>query len=108
MFTEATLSLKEAATGLASLSVQRDCEFAFVGKVPTRLNQRIVPCRAASHIESALQTDGIVGIITTEALAAPKRASSIYSSRVARLVSRSGLITTPFPPARPSALITSG
>ena len=70
MFTEATLSLREAATGLASLSVQRDCEFAFVGKVPTRLNQRIVPCRAASHIEAALQTDGIVGIITTEALAA--------------------------------------
>ncbi|MEL6686861.1 MAG: DapH/DapD/GlmU-related protein [Pseudomonadota bacterium] len=68
MFTEATLTLSEAAKGLSSLSVQQDCDFAYVGKVPTRLNQRIVPCRATNHIESALKADGIAGIITTQDL----------------------------------------
>ena len=61
--------MTEAATGLSALTVKRDCDFAFVGKVPTRLNKRIVPCRAANHIDAALQTDGIVGIITVPALA---------------------------------------
>ena len=69
MFSEATLSLKEAAEGLNSLTVQRDCEFAFVGKVPTLLEKRVVPCRAAAHIEAALQTHGIAGIITVPSLA---------------------------------------
>lgn len=69
MFSGATLSLMEAASGLSSLTVRRDCHFAFVGKVPTLLDQRVVPCRAAAHIEAALGTDGIVGIITTNALA---------------------------------------
>lgn len=68
MFTNSTISLQEFA-GQMGLSVQRDCKFSFVGKAPTNLDRRIVPCSALKHINEALVTDGIAGIITTPELA---------------------------------------
>lgn len=67
MFTNNTISLRDAAVGL-DMAIIRDCTFAFVGRVPTKLNQRLVPCALQSHIEAALSESGIVGIITTAAL----------------------------------------
>lgn len=68
MFTHRKVSL----SGLAAahgLEIRRDCEFSFVGKVPTRLAGRIVPCTERRHLAEALGADGIVGIVTTPELA---------------------------------------
>lgn len=51
------------------LTVERGCAFSFVGKVPTRLERRVVPCARKDHIEEAVAENGIVGIIASEALA---------------------------------------
>lgn len=64
MFTGNTIGLKSAARSL-SMKVIRDCELSYVGKVPSNLPRRFVPCREASHIEQAKQNQGIVGILTT-------------------------------------------
>lgn len=50
------------------LFVRRECEFSYVGKVPTQLFGRIVPCTKPQHIEEAIAADGIVGIITLDDL----------------------------------------
>ncbi|WP_084683446.1 LbetaH domain-containing protein [Oceanicaulis alexandrii] len=68
MFTGSTLPMSHFANSI-DLKIIRDCEFAFVGKIPTRLNARIVPCQKQEHIQKAIATDGIVGIITTPDLA---------------------------------------
>jgi UDP-3-O-[3-hydroxymyristoyl] glucosamine N-acyltransferase LpxD len=51
------------------LNVERDCMFSYVGKIPTRLANRIVPCSNSLHIASAVAENGIVGIVTTKELA---------------------------------------
>ena len=51
------------------MTVIRDCRVAFVGKIPTLLDNRVVPCVSAAHIESCGKFEGVVGIITTAALA---------------------------------------
>lgn len=63
MFTGNTLSLKSVC-GRFGLSVYRNCDFSHVGKVPTRLVRRVVPCTLERHIEEAVSTTGITGIIT--------------------------------------------
>lgn len=68
MFSGATVSLKEFS-GKFGLTVRRDADCAFVGKVPTRLEQRVVPCERPIHIQEAIAENGISGIITTEELA---------------------------------------
>ncbi|WP_395392877.1 hypothetical protein WBP07_17280 [Novosphingobium sp. BL-8A] len=68
MFTGATLPLK-GFSGSFGLEVQRDCAVAFVGKVPTLLDQRVVPCGKPAHIREALAMGGISGVITTAELA---------------------------------------
>ena len=68
MFTGNTLPLRDYSEKFG-LTIQRDCNFSYMGKVPTRLAQRVVPCSKTQHIEEALATDGIVGIITLADLA---------------------------------------
>jgi UDP-3-O-[3-hydroxymyristoyl] glucosamine N-acyltransferase len=51
------------------LNIVRDTEFYNIGKVPTHAGPRIVPCAKPNHIEEALRTQDIVGIITTPSLA---------------------------------------
>lgn len=53
---------------VADIEVIRDCLFQYVGKIPTRLENRLVFCGTVSHIAEALRHDGIAGIITREEL----------------------------------------
>lgn len=68
MFTGNAINLGSVIQGL-DVDCRRDGEFCYVGKVPTNLPRRLVPASAQAHIEEALATDGVVGIITTEELA---------------------------------------
>lgn len=68
MFTGNTLSLDEISERFG-ITTLRDCRFAFVGKVPTRLNSRVVPCKKLEHINLAVSSEGVVGIVTTHQLA---------------------------------------
>lgn len=68
MFTGNTLPLRKFS-GNFGLETLRDCELAFVGKVPTRLHARIVPCQKPEHIEQAVSASGVVGIVTKHDLA---------------------------------------
>ncbi|MEP3225139.1 MAG: hypothetical protein ABJO01_04130 [Parasphingorhabdus sp.] len=67
MFTGNTLPLSQFSNQ-DGLTVIRDCNFSYVGKIPTLLEKRIVPCSEAHHIHSAITTAGICGIITTAEL----------------------------------------
>jgi UDP-3-O-[3-hydroxymyristoyl] glucosamine N-acyltransferase len=64
MFTGNTISLSELAQGSGVL-VLRDCELSYVGKIPSNLPRRFVPCAKPEHISSALAVPDIVGIATT-------------------------------------------
>lgn len=67
MFSGRTLHLKDVH-GKFGLTVRRNCEFSYVGKVLTRLDKRIVPCSKSYHIDEAIAAGGTTGIITTENL----------------------------------------
>lgn len=62
MFNGNLISISEAIEGRAAKLV-RDGRFAFVGKVPSRIEPRLVPCTRSSHIAEALAQDGISGLI---------------------------------------------
>ena len=48
------------------VDIVRNCEFAAIGKIPTRLNNRVVPLGGIQFIPQLLKhIDGIVGVITT-------------------------------------------
>ena len=66
MFTNRKISLRSLANGSNIIDVVRDCDLAYFGKIPTRLEHRVVPCNKPSHIEEAVATQGIVGIITSQ------------------------------------------
>lgn len=68
MFTGNTLPLN-GFSGKYGLEIWRDCNFAFVGKIPTRLKGRVVPCSTEDHISQAQNAAGVVGIVTTPELA---------------------------------------
>lgn len=51
------------------IKVIRDCEIAYVGKVPSRVSPRLVPCAKLEHIAEAISETGIAGIIATPELA---------------------------------------
>ncbi|MFT6607888.1 MAG: UDP-3-O-[3-hydroxymyristoyl] glucosamine N-acyltransferase [Halocynthiibacter sp.] len=68
MFTGRTLPMKDIS-GQFGLTVKRSCEFSYVGKLPTRLALRVVPCTRQQHIEQALTANGVAGIITFKELA---------------------------------------
>lgn len=68
MFTGHTLPFAEFS-GRFGLDVRRGCDFAYVGKVPTRLERRIVPCTRPQHLAQALEAEGIAGVIVGADLA---------------------------------------
>ena len=67
MFTGNTINLSSVIAGLDIICV-RDGEFSYVGKVPTNLPRRLVPASTSAHVASAINADGVAGIITTEEL----------------------------------------
>lgn len=71
MFTGKTLPLSTIlSSNPLDIKVQRDCNIAYVGKVPSKIEPRLVPCSTLEHIDEALTQTGIAGIITTPELAA--------------------------------------
>lgn len=68
MFTGNTLPLRDFR-GRFGMETIRDCDFAFAGKIPTRLPMRIVPCKKPEHISEAASSSGIVGVVTKRELA---------------------------------------
>ncbi len=66
MFTGQTLRLSSLeATTAFKFKVVRDCDISYVGKVPSRIEPRLVPCTTQEHIFDALTEPGIAGIVTT-------------------------------------------
>lgn len=63
------LYLLSSFADIAGIQVVRDCELAFVGKVPTALENRLVACRKRVHLNEAIQTSGIVGVLVPPDLA---------------------------------------
>ena len=68
MFTHNTIALVKF-DGKFDISVLRDCAMSTIGKIPSDLENRVVPCGTSSHITEAQQLIGISGIITTPELA---------------------------------------
>ena len=68
MFTARTLSLS-SLDGQFGLTVLRDCDFAYLGKIPTSLEKRLVPAASRLHIDNAVAETGVIGIVTTAELA---------------------------------------
>lgn len=70
MFTGRKILLSSLAeNGGLGIQVIRDCSFAFIGKVPSTVEPRLVPCSKPEHIREAIAASGIAGIITTPTLA---------------------------------------
>lgn len=67
MFTGNTLPLSKFSDRFG-LTVLRDCDFSYVGKIPTNLKRRVVSCANPRHFTEALSTEGVVGIITSHDL----------------------------------------
>ncbi|MBW4964144.1 hypothetical protein [Sulfitobacter sp. CW3] len=65
MFTNNTIDLASLAMG-EDFDVKRDCQLSYIGKIPSRLQRRFVPCREPHHISDAAKIPDIVGIATTE------------------------------------------
>lgn len=68
MFTERRISLSELV-GPLGIDVHRDAEIAYVGKIPTRLPNRLVPAGRQSHLNEALRESGITAYVVPEELA---------------------------------------
>jgi acyl-[acyl carrier protein]--UDP-N-acetylglucosamine O-acyltransferase len=68
MFTGEIFHLSEFIEKFGMVLV-RDCDFSYVGKVPTNLPRKLVPCGKMIHIRDALKQSNIAGIITTSELA---------------------------------------
>lgn len=70
MFTGKIIQLSELAKYVgADIHVKRDCKLAYVGKIPSLVAPRIVPCATPQHICEMLSETGISGVVTTEDLA---------------------------------------
>lgn len=68
MFSGATIKLSELAAGLP-LDVVRDCDIAYVAKIPSRLDARLVFATKAAHVEEMLGCPGIAGALVPAAIA---------------------------------------
>lgn len=68
MFTGNRIALSELA-GPLGLDVRRDARIAYVGKVPTRLEGRLVPCGKQVHLDDAAAEAGIAAYVVPEELA---------------------------------------
>lgn len=65
MFSNKVFSLKEFQEE-AALSIMQDCEFSFVGKVDTSLDNRLVACSQKKYYDRAISTSGIAGVLIPE------------------------------------------
>lgn len=68
MFTENTIALSELAADV-DLKIERDCQIAYVAKVPNPLPNRLVACSERKHLREAEKEKDICGIITPPELA---------------------------------------
>ncbi|SFR64122.1 UDP-3-O-[3-hydroxymyristoyl] glucosamine N-acyltransferase, partial [Litoreibacter janthinus] len=68
MFTSRRTSLSNFADS-AGLQVLRDAEIAFVGKIPTDLEARVVPAAKPEHLEYAKGFEGIAAFVVPPDLA---------------------------------------
>lgn len=64
MFTNNRAELKEF-DGRFGLKVLQNGSFSYVGKLPTKLGRRLVPCSNASQTEAALLDSSIAGLVVT-------------------------------------------
>ena len=82
MFTGNRISLSELA-GPLGLDLRRDAEIACVGKVPTRLEGRLVPCGKQIYLDEAAGETGIAAYVVPEDLVAavPEGAGVVVSDR---------------------------
>ncbi|MCY4180454.1 MAG: hypothetical protein OXD48_09305, partial [Litoreibacter sp.] len=85
MFTKRKIWLSELLEG-GALSIVRDAEIAFAGKLSTPLNDRIVPLQSQDHLERATRSDGTTAFITPEGLSQ-------------KIPDQFGLIIAPYPMA---------
>ena len=105
MFTGATIRLSTICDELG-LTLHRDGDIAYVGKVPTRLERRIVPISTVAHLEDAASETGIAAYVAPADLVAaiPADAGVIIADRPMaiamaiheHLVSLSGFLWTDF------------
>jgi UDP-3-O-[3-hydroxymyristoyl] glucosamine N-acyltransferase len=82
MFTGNRIALSDLAQQL-SVDLRRDAEIAYVGKVPTQLEHRLVPCSKQVHLDEAALETGIAAYVVPEELASavPKGAGMIVSDQ---------------------------
>jgi UDP-3-O-[3-hydroxymyristoyl] glucosamine N-acyltransferase len=82
MFTGATIRLSMICEALG-LTLLRDAEIAHVGKVPTRLDRRIVPVGTEAHLGEAAAETGIVAYVAPADLVAalPEESGAIVADR---------------------------
>lgn len=65
MFTGKTLPLSKILKSISlDAKLIRDCDITYVGKIPSRVEPRLVPCIKLEHIAEALTQTGITGIVT--------------------------------------------
>lgn len=73
MFSNSIILLSElldlAGPLKCSATLERDCELSHVAKVPSNVPRRVVPCSKKIHLEEAISTDGVVGVIVPADLA---------------------------------------
>lgn len=69
MFTGNLISLSDLAPTLG-LDVRRDAKIAAVGKVPTKIDQRLVPCGKQTHLNEAATQTGIAAYVVPADLVA--------------------------------------
>lgn len=69
MFTGKTVGLAEFDARFG-LRVRQDGRFSYVGKLPTRLGGRLVPCTTTAHVTVACEDESIAGLVTTPELSA--------------------------------------
>lgn len=67
MFTRSIANLSQF-THIETLEIVQDCQFMYVGKIGTDLDNRIVACSTKDQIEQAISRPEIVGVITTSEL----------------------------------------
>jgi acyl-[acyl carrier protein]--UDP-N-acetylglucosamine O-acyltransferase len=82
MFTGNRISLSRISADLG-LTLWRDAEIAYVGKVPTRLEARLVPAGKPAHMAEAALASGIAAYVVPADLSAlvPERAGVILSDQ---------------------------
>lgn len=118
MFTGNRIALSELA-GVLGLDVRRDARIAYVGKVPTRLDGRLVPCGKQIHLDDAAAEIGIAAYVVPEDLAGavPAEAGVVVAARPVfeamriheHMAALDGLLWQDFPSRiHPDAVISPG